>query len=207
VQRLATARTVAPAPNEAFFTTADLDREVLAKASGTHAVLGLTSQCPYGLGACWGGAYEALKKLQGVSLVRPIANNSDSTADVWLVGDIVPDIHQWKEQIAHSANGSYHLRGVEISVTASVLTDNGNLIATGPHFTSPLPLRPLESTPKVQYDRAVKRGRPASAAELSAYERLLAQAQSGPTMTPIRVTGPLIHEAGGWVLHLRDFKS
>jgi galactose oxidase len=206
-QQLAMVRAPAPAPKEAFFTTEDLDRQVLAKASGTHAVLGLTSQCPYGLGACWGGAYEALQKLDGVNLVRPIANAEDSTADVWLVGDIVPDVHRWKEQIAQSANGSYHLRGVEISITASLLTDNGTLFANGPHLASPLPLRPLGSTPKAQYDRTTKQARPATAAELTAYERLLAQAQSGAAMPSVRVTGPLVHDVDGWALHVRGFKS
>jgi hypothetical protein len=204
---LATIRAAAPAPKEAFFTTEDLDRQVLEKASGTHAVLGLTSQCPYGLGACWGGAYEALKKLDGVNLVRPIANAEDSTADVWLVGDIVPDVHRWKEQIAHSANGSYHLRGVEISITASLLTDNGALFASSPHLTSRLPLRPLGGIPKVQYDRTTKHARPASAADLDAYERLLAQAQSGASMPSVRVTGPLVHDVDGWALHVRGFTN
>jgi hypothetical protein len=73
--------------------------------TGTRAAVGLTSRCPYGLGACWGGAYEALQKLDGVQSVRPIAN-----ADVYLHGDTLPDVERWAEQIARVANGSYDFR-------------------------------------------------------------------------------------------------
>jgi hypothetical protein len=99
------------------------------------------------------------------------------------------------------------LRGVEISITASLLTDTGALFASGAHLASPLPLRPLGSTPKVQYDRTTKQARPATAAELNAYERLLAQAQAGAAMPSVRVTGPLVHDVDGWALHVRGFTN
>ena len=57
--------------------------------------VGLTARCPYGLAACWGGAYEALKKLQGVEMVRPIANADDSTAEVYLSSQSLPDLRCW----------------------------------------------------------------------------------------------------------------
>ena len=108
-------------------TVAELDAKVIAEASGTHAVIGLTSKCPYGLGACWGGAFDALVKLDGVSAVRPIANTEDSTADVYLHGDTLPVIDHWQAQLQQSANGSYDLRGVELAVA----TDNFDCICSG----------------------------------------------------------------------------
>ena len=82
-------------PAEAQMSTAKLDEAIVSAATGTRATVGLTSICPYGLGACWGGAYEALQKLDGVQSVRPIANSEDSTADVYLHGDTLPDVDRW----------------------------------------------------------------------------------------------------------------
>jgi galactose oxidase len=56
-----TARARAQAiPAEAQMSTAELDGAIVSAATGTRSAVGLTSICPYGLGACWGGAYEAL---------------------------------------------------------------------------------------------------------------------------------------------------
>jgi galactose oxidase len=65
------------------------ERQVAIETSnaGMRVVVGLTSTCPYGLGACWGGAHEALKRLSGVRAVAPIPNGDDSTADVYVGPD------------------------------------------------------------------------------------------------------------------------
>jgi Domain of unknown function (DUF1929) len=42
---------------------------------GTRVVVGLNSTCPYRLGACWGGAHEALSHLDAVDVVNPIASS------------------------------------------------------------------------------------------------------------------------------------
>jgi hypothetical protein len=76
-------------------STAELDHAIRSRATGTHVAIGLTSRCPYGLGACWGGAYEALQRLDGVQAVRPNANAEDSTAEVFLHGDTLPDVDRW----------------------------------------------------------------------------------------------------------------
>src|SRR5690242_7060465 len=33
-----------------------------SQATGTHATVGLTSRCPYGLGACWGGPMKLCRR-------------------------------------------------------------------------------------------------------------------------------------------------
>ncbi|MGH3672308.1 MAG: galactose oxidase early set domain-containing protein, partial [Pseudonocardiaceae bacterium] len=93
--------------------TEERDETVKGQSKGTRVTVGLTTKCPYGLGACWGGAYEALKKLEGVAAVRPIANTQDSTAEVYLHDQSLPDLDSWPEQLASSANASYDFRGVE----------------------------------------------------------------------------------------------
>jgi galactose oxidase len=193
------------APAKPATTLEDLDRTIRETASGTQAVIGLTSKCPYGLGACWGGAYEALVKLEGVSAVRPVANAEDSTADVYLGNDTLPNIDRWAEQIARTANGSYDLRGVEVSVTGVPVRRAGGLVLTGPLFAAPLPLRPLGDTDKVQFDLAKRRARAATPREKAAFDDLAKRAGAVSDATPVRVTGPLVRAGDGWVLHVRAF--
>jgi galactose oxidase len=195
-------------PAEAQMSTAELDRAITSAATGTRAAVGLTSRCPYGLGACWGGAYEALQMLDGVQSVRPIANAEDSTADVYLHGDTLPDVDRWTEQIARVANGSYDFRGVEVSVKGGVRAQNGGLGLTGPLIDKPVVLAPLEQVGKVQFDRQTGAARPATAKELAAYQRLVARCRAaGAGDFPARVTGPLRRKDAGWILHVRCFEA
>ena len=195
-------------PAEAQMSTAELDQAITSAATGTRAAVGLTSRCPYGLGACWGGAYEALQKLDGVQSVRPIANAEDSTADVYLHGDTLPDVDRWTEQIARVANGSYDFRGVEVSVKGGVRAQNGGLGLTGPLIDKPVVLAPLEQVEKVQFDRQTGAARPATANELGAYQRLIARYRAaGAGDFPARVTGPLRRKDAGWILHVRCFEA
>jgi hypothetical protein len=194
-------------PAEAQMTTAELDRTITSAATGTRAAVGLTSRCPYGLGACWGGAYEALQKLDGVRSVRPIANAEDSTADVYLHGDTLPDVDRWAEQIASIANGSYDFRGVEVSVKASIKAQNGGLGLAGPSIDKPVVLAPLEHVDKVQFDRPTGAAKPPTADELAAYQTLLGRYRAaGAADLPTQVTGPLKKAGNGWVIHVRSFE-
>jgi hypothetical protein len=100
--------------------TETLDEAVRAQATGTHITIGLTTKCSYGLGACWAGAYEALRELNGVAAVRPIANTEDSTAEVYLRDEGLPDLSNWTRQFAYRANRSYDFRGVEVTLIGTV---------------------------------------------------------------------------------------
>ena len=62
----------APAPGrQAAKDAFALRATVRAAASGTRVVAGITGICPYGIAACWGGANEALRNLEGVQYVEP----------------------------------------------------------------------------------------------------------------------------------------
>jgi galactose oxidase len=205
--RAAAARTEA-IPAEAQMRTAELDRKITSEARGTRAAVGLTSRCPYGLGACWGGAYEALQRLDGVQAVRPIANAEDSTADVYLHGDTLPDVDRWAAQITTVANGSYDFRGVEVSVKATVNAQNDELWLSGPLIDKPVLLAPLAQVEKVQFDRANGSAKLAKADELAAYQRLVTRYRAvGAADLPLRVTGPFRKAERGWVLYVRSFDS
>ena len=55
--------------------------------SGRRVTVGLTAQCPYGLGACWGGAYEALGSLSGVRPTRrPRCTCTTTACPTWTGG-------------------------------------------------------------------------------------------------------------------------
>ena len=198
---------VATLPAEAQLSTAALDQAITSAPTGTHVVVGLTSRCPYGLGACWGGAYHALQKLDGVQSVRPVANAEDSTAELYLRGDTLPDIGRWEEQLIQFASGSYDFRGVEVSINASVRAQDGGLRLIGPSIDKPVTLAPLEQTEKVQFHRPTGTAKPATGDELAAYQSLVVKCRDvGTRDVPVRITGPLKMQDAGWVLHVRSFE-
>jgi hypothetical protein len=189
-------------------STRELDRAIMSQAAGTRVVVGLTSRCPYGLGACWGGAYEALHKLDGARSVRPLANAEDSTAEVYLHGDILPDIDRWAEQIASVANGSYDFRGVEVCVRAGVQLQDDRLVLAGALFDGPVRLAPLENVDKVQFDRTLGTAKPATSEEIGAHDRLLVRFRDLETGdVSFQVTGPLKKIGDQWILHVREFEG
>ena len=69
------------APRDAFALRA----MVRDAARGTRVVVGIMGVCPYGIAACWGGANEALRSLEGVEYVDPIPDGDtiNSDASTW----------------------------------------------------------------------------------------------------------------------------
>ncbi|MGH3922968.1 MAG: galactose oxidase-like domain-containing protein, partial [Pseudonocardiaceae bacterium] len=188
--------------------TQELDEAVRTQSTGTRVTVGLTAKCPYGLGACWGGAYEALKKLGGVAAVRPIANAEHSTADVYLHDQGLPDLDSWPEQIARWANGSYDFRGVEVTVTGTLGEQDGMLQLTGPSFDTAVRLMPLNEGTKLQWDYQTRGVRDTTRDERDAYQNLTGRYQElRGGYEPMRVTGPLTKTDTGWVLYVRKFET
>ena len=188
--------------------TEEEDDDFRARSGGTRVTVGLTAKCPYGLGACWGGAYEALTGLGGVDVVRPIANAEDSTAEVYLHDEGLPDLDRWPAEIAGSANGSYDFRGVEVTVTGAVQEQDGHLQLSGAFSDAPLTLAPLEEDGKVQWDLGAGRAQDLTSDERDAYRSVesVHRGHDGGRV-PIQVTGPLEKADGGWVLHVRELRS
>ena len=68
-------------------------------------------------------------------------------------------------------------------------------------------LAPLEQVDKVQFDRPSGVAKPATADELTAYQRLVARYRdAGTADLPVRVTGPFRRGGAGWILHVRSFE-
>jgi galactose oxidase len=127
---------------------------------------------------------------------------------VFLHGDTLPDIDRWTEQIVRVANGSYHFRGVEVTVKASLRARNGGFELANPVIHKPVALAPLGEVEKIQFDRAAGVAKPATVEELAAYQRLVEKYRSaGTAELPVRVVGPLRQTDAGWTLYVQDFEA
>jgi galactose oxidase len=173
---------------------------VAEAAKGTAVVIGITGTCPYGIGSCWGGAYHALRRLEGVDLVDPIPNTDDSTAEVFLEDERLPALDRWDKQFRSIVNGTYELRGVEVTVQGVTEKREEKLFLAGSGQRQEVQLVPL-ATDKIQRNRAAGAPNLPEESEVRAYDDLavrdLADGQQ------ITVTGPLKQTDAGYQLHVR----
>ncbi len=207
-----TARAPAHARSQPFLSgeddLQDWDREAQRESGGSRVTIGLTAQCPYGLGACWGGAYEALSRLEGVAAVRPVANTADSTATIYLREPGLPNLEQWQEQFAHWANGSYAFRGVEVELDGTVHERNGDLYLKAPNVSPPVRLEALQPGQELAWDLRTRHCRNASEDEHAALERLVEQwRRRDADDLSVRVTGPIRNTDSGWSLSIRLYED
>jgi hypothetical protein len=184
------------------------ERQATIEASnlGMRAVVGLTSSCPYGLGACWGGAHEALKQLPGVAAVGPISNAADSTADVYVRSEVLPALDDWPAQFARTANASYEFRGIEVWAIGPVQEIQNGLRLNLASFNLDIVLAPLGEGTKIQWDREARRPKRATTEELQAYSELRRQIRNAAP-TEYRVIGPIRKIDGAWTLFVRKFAA
>jgi galactose oxidase len=176
---------------------------VVEAAKGTAVVVGITGTCPYGIGACWGGAYEALSQLEGVELVNPIPNASDSTAEVFLEDERLPSLGSWNEQFRRIVNGTYELRGVEVTVQGILEQREGSLFLAGAGKRPAVRLARAAAEEKIQWNHAVRARKPLEKDELAAYDNLMGVAKASATGQRVTITGPLRQTEGGYELYVR----
>jgi len=182
----------------------DRDAAVVAAAHGTPVAVGVTPTCPYGISACWGGAYEALRKLPGVDSVRTVPNAEDSVAYVYLKDHGLPDLEQWPEQFA-AANGSYVFRGVEVTLDGNVAEKDGELFLEGNNDRPPVLLAPLQANARIQWDHKSGVRKPREDDEQLAYAHLATEKKTAATTFGVTVIGPLSKTDDGFVLQVRKF--
>ena len=175
-----------------------------ADTLGTPVVIGLTGTCPYGIGSCWGGAYDALGRLDGVGFVNPVADTADSTAQVFLTGDGLPDLNTWTDQFYGTVNASYQLHGFEVTVRGAVSERGGRLLLAKTADRPEVQLGPL-SIDKVQWDNERRAPSLPEESEARAYDELAAAALAGGAQ--ITVTGPLTQTDSSYRLHVRAFEA
>jgi len=181
------------------------DKQMAASAGKPPVVLGITPICPYGIGACWGGAYDALQRLRDVDQVRPIPDNLDSTAFLYMKDDLLPDLDKLREEFAAVANDSYVLRGVEVTLRGTVTASHGLLVLEGNDTRPDIVLAPLEATHKVQWDIVSRASWPMTPDEADAYERLSALVAGTAEGAAVEATGPLKKNGDEYYLEVRSF--
>jgi hypothetical protein len=180
---------------------------VSAAAKGTAVVVGITGTCPYGIAACWGGAYEALGSLEAVELVNPIPNAVDSTAEVFLVDDRLPALDRWGDQFSGIVNGTYELRGVEVTLRGVVEDRGGKLFLAATDARPEVRLGPLRAGEKIQWEHTARARKPTEQGEARAYERLTAALSNLHGGRQVAVTGPLQLTDNGYRLLVRVFDA
>ena len=195
-----------PTPAQAVDLVA-MDKQIAQAQGKPPIVVGVSPSCPYGIGACWGGAFDALQKLNGVAEVRPLPDTADSTAFVYLKDDVLPNINAWRDQFADVANGSYVMRGIEMTLEGKVTAHFGLLTLLGNDTRPDVVLAPLQGPDKVQWDFTTRSNKPMTAEEASAYARLSATLATQPNGTQVQVTGPLKKNGTEFFLEVREFKA
>jgi galactose oxidase len=183
-----------------------LDQDIQQRETKPPVVVGVTPICPYGLSACWGGAYEGLKHLSGVRLVRPMPNAKDSTGFVYLKDAGLPDIEAWPNEFAKIANAVHRIRGVEISVNGLVRDLGGAaVIIQGDGPRPSMLLQPIEPGDKIQWNAANASPQPLTPDEQKAYESLEGKVKDRGGSLQATVTGPLQKSGQGYILKVRLF--
>ena len=186
------------APKDAFAVRA----MVRQAAKGTRVVVGIRGTCPYGIAACWGGANEALRNLEGVRYVDPIPDAQTSTATVYLEDDRLPPLDHWDDQFRQMVHATYVLRGAEVTLTGTIAARDGVLVLVGQGRRPPVELTRLDPSGKIQWDQAAARPQPASPSETVAYDSLTGSSQATGTRR-LTVTGPLSQTQAGYRLQVR----
>ena len=186
------------APKNAFALRAT----VQAAANGTRVVAGITGNCPYGIAACWGGANEALRSLEGAQYVDPIPDGDRSTATLYLEDDGLPALDHWGDQFRRMVHQTYELRGVEVTLTGTIQARNDVFMLAGEGRRPPVELLPLDPGGKIQWDPATQGPQAAGPAEVGAYDTLTRSA-GAVGARPVTVTGPLNQTQAGYQLQVR----
>jgi galactose oxidase len=154
-------------------------------------------------------ANEALRRLERVAHVRPVPDAEASTATVFLADDGVPPVRRWHEQFVSVVNGSYRLRGVEVTLTGSITVhDHGaflELVETaGSQQLRLVPLRPEDN---VRLNSARTGPRPLEPDEPGAYEAFLIDLAESPDRRSTTITGTLRASDAGLELAVRRYRN
>jgi galactose oxidase len=119
----------------------------------------------------------------------------------------LPDLDAWRDQFTKVANGSYVMRGIEMTFTGTVTDQLGKLTLAG-HATRPaLGLAPLQATDIVQWDIKTRANKPMSVDEATAFARLSAAPAVNSPGTTVQVTGPLKKNGADFFLEVREFEE
>jgi hypothetical protein len=174
------------------------------RAQVTEVVVGITPRCPYGFPGCWAGAKEAMEHLDDVLIVASTPDSFNCTARVGLKHAGLPDLVKWPKQFNSMVGGAHSFRGVEVTVMASVVKKDGQLILKTPGLKQEITLAPLQK--KLQWNFKKNTPRQPEPDERKAYRKLAAKKKKAKADdVQVEVTGPLRQMDNGIVLEVREF--
>ncbi|KAK4891906.1 hypothetical protein LTR27_009605 [Elasticomyces elasticus] len=169
--------------------------QIIEEQNRPAVVVGLTPVCPYGLGPCWGGASEGLKSIKDIAVVRPVPDQANSLAFVYLKEDILPDIDVWRKEFAGSANGSYGMRGIEMTLSGVVTSKRVGieevLTLAGTTTRADVILKPYHASSTIEWNMDTQAPQPVTALETGAYASLASVIAEQSAGLAMEVTGPL----------------
>jgi hypothetical protein len=119
--------------------------------------------------------------------------------------DVLPDIDVWREEFAGVVNGSYLLRGIEMTLEGSIKESNGLLTLMGAGARPSVVLAPLDAVDKVQWNLETHSNWPVLPDEQIAYWQLTKLMQSPKPPNTVKVTGPLMKNENGFFMEVRQF--
>jgi hypothetical protein len=158
--------------------------------------LGFDVNSPYGLSEPWYTIRTALLRSDDLQDVAERPDVKTATADAITKGGVLPDLDKLRKSVAESGAGAT-LRGVEATVEGELILQQGKLLLR--FSRNEIVLQHLKEL--IQQEK--KESKPATAEELSAYERLLRKA---PEAKRWRVSGPLRWKSG-LALEVRAFEK
>jgi hypothetical protein len=190
---------------------AEHDERVIAEQARPHVVVGITPICPYGLGPCWGGAYDGLQAVTDIDVVRPVPHHSDCLAFVYLHQDILPNIDVWRTEFEGVVNKGYTMRGIEMTISGAVTKEKSGadeqLTLAGTLTRPQLILAPFQATSQLKWNIKANAPKPITDAEAGACKRLAATLADHPAEVTVQVTGTLQkHGADKFSLDVREFE-
>ncbi|KAK1759757.1 copper radical oxidase [Echria macrotheca] len=201
----------AEAPRTVQLTLSEHSERIVAEQDRPPVVVGITPLCPYGLGPCWAGAFDALRRIRDVEMVAPTPSQEDSVAFVYTKErDLLPDIDVWRRELRETINASYQMRAIEVTVEGTVggvkESNKLKLVLSGGRE---LGLGEFTQKSQVRWDVTTGADKPVTADEAAAYGRLV-QALKGSSAgdgAKVKVTGTLQKlGAGGFSLDVRAFE-
>ncbi|KAF7190551.1 Galactose oxidase [Pseudocercospora fuligena] len=190
----------------------ELDQKVMDQHDQPVTLVGLTPICPYGLGPCWGGAFEALQHISDIKTVRPAPSQADSVAFVYLKNqDSLPDIDVWRREFSSIARSSYEMRGIEVTLSGAGTRrldgkdQVGQLLLVAEKTRPEVVLAPYQQISNIRYDFKAGKPKPITKEEAEAYAQLFSVVDPDDRVT-LKVTGTLQkHGEGKYSLEVRAF--
>jgi galactose oxidase len=176
-----------------------------ASAQLKEVTVGVTHTCPHGINACWSGAKEAIRDLDGVAAVgEPDAYNCTA---ILLLKDSallkLPDPAAWGERFQKSVGKAFVFRGVEATLQGTVKAEDKALMLSVPTIPKPIPLAKLRN--KLQWNAGKKKARQPEPDEAEAFETLLAYTLKRGQAVALTVTGPILPRTDGATLEVREY--